>query len=370
MKQILLWLGVFFCNFGDAAGVIRIGHVNSMTGPEATFGMGSQKGVELAVKEINEAGGIRGKKIELVAADDQGKPDEAVTALTKLITQNKVVAVVGEAASSRMLAMAPIAQQFKVPLVSPSATNAKVTEVGDYIFRVCFIDPFQGPIVAKFLVENLKLKKVAILRDVRNDYSIGLANHFAEALKKFGGEVVSDLRYSAGDVDFRAQLTQIRAINPQAIFLPGYYTDVGLIARQARELGLKQPLLGGDGWSSPSLTQVGGKALNGAYFADHFAPDDTSARVQDFLKRFKKENGTEPNSSSALGYDAAKVILDAIKRSPDESPKAIREALAKTKDFPGVTGSITINAERNAEKPAVMLKVENGAIKFHSSLSL
>jgi branched-chain amino acid transport system substrate-binding protein len=232
------------------ANTIKIGEVGSMTGSEATFGISTHEGLQLAIKEQNAKGGIKGKKIELISLDDQGKPEEAAVATTKLITQDKVAAIVGEVASSRSLAMAPIAQKNKIPMVSPSSTNPKVTEVGDYIFRVCFIDPFQGAVMAKFASETLKAKKVAILRDVKSDYSVGLSNFFAEAFKNTGGEIVVDQSYSSGEVDFNSQLTSIRAKKPDAIFVPGYYTEVGLIAKQARKLGIKVPLLGGDGWDS------------------------------------------------------------------------------------------------------------------------
>lgn len=360
-----LWVAPLF-----GANTIRIGHVNSMTGPEAAFGSLTDKGVRLAVDEINEKGGVLGKKIELISLDDESKSDVAVTAITRLLTQDKVVAVLGESASTRTLAMAPIAQQAKIPLVSTSATNPKVTQIGDYIFRVCFIDPYQGPVVARFALSTLKTKRLAILKDIRNDYSIGLAKFFSEAVKNGGAEIVAEQSYSAGDVEYRAQLNAIRTAKPDAIFIPGYYTDVGLIARQAREMGLRQPLLGGDGWDSSTMLQVAGSALNGSYFANHYSPEDTSPRVKNFVDRFKKAYGVEPNSSAALGFDAARVVADAMTRAKSMNPEALRDALAKTVQFPGVTGNITINADRNAEKPAVILQVKNGQIHFHSSVTL
>ncbi|MEK7692285.1 MAG: ABC transporter substrate-binding protein, partial [Bdellovibrionota bacterium] len=208
-------------NAGDTS-VIRVGEVGSMTGNDATFGTSTHKGIELAFSEANKAGGILGKQLKLISLDDQGKPEEAATAVTKLITQDKVVAILGEVASSRSLAMAPIAQQNKIPMLSPSSTNPKVTEQGDYIFRVCFIDPFQGQVMAQFALDTLKVKKAAILRDVKNDYSIGLADYFVETFKKAGGEIVVDSSYSSGDIDFKSQLTAIKAKNPEAIFVPGY----------------------------------------------------------------------------------------------------------------------------------------------------
>ena len=355
----------------NAAGgdVIKIGEVGSMTGNEATFGMSTHNGIEMAVKQINEAGGIKGKKVEVISLDDQGKPDEAATAVTKLISQNGVSAILGEVASSRSLAMAPIAQQNKIPMVTPSSTNPKVTEVGDYIFRVCFIDPFQGHVMAKFATENLKAKKVAILRDVKNDYSVGLANFFSDTFKKTGGEIVVDQSYSAGDIDFKSQLTSIRTKNPDAIYVPGYYTEVGLIARQARDLGIKAPLMGGDGWDSPKLKEIGGQAIEGSYFSNHYSPEDKAQNVQDFISKFKTAYNVVPDGLAAMGYDAAKVLFDAMGRAKTLSNQDVRDALAQTKDYPGVTGRITINDKRDAVKSAVVLKVQGGDFKYQTTVS-
>ena len=347
---------------------IKIGEVGSMTGSEATFGQSTHNGIKLAVKEINAAGGIQGRKIELITLDNQGKPEEAATAVTRLITQDKVQAILGEVASSRSLAMAPIAQQNKVPMISPSSTNPKVTEVGDHIFRVCFIDPFQGTVMADFAAQALKLKKVAILRDVKNDYSVGLANYFTQAFTKHGGEIVLDQSYSAGDIDFKAQLTAIKAKKPEAIFVPGYYTEVGLIARQARGLGIKAPLMGGDGWDSPKLTEIGGKAVDGSFFSNHYSSEDKSPHVQDFIKRFKAEYNVTPDGLAAMGYDAAMVLFDAMKRTKTLSNKEVRDAIAATKDFQGVTGKITIDPNRNAVKSAVVLKVSGGDFKYETTI--
>ena len=348
--------------------VIKIGEVGSTTGSEATFGVATHQGVELAVNEINSTGGIKGKKLQVILLDDQGKPEEAATAVTRLITQDKVTAVIGEVASSRSLAMAPIAQQNKIPMISPSSTNPKVTDIGDYIFRVCFIDPFQGYVMAKFAAENLKFKRVAILRDVKNDYSVGLAKFFTETFKKLGGEIVVDQSYSAGDIDFKSQLTAIRAAKPEAIFVPGYYTEVGLIARQARSLGIKAPLLGGDGWDSPKLLQIGGKAIEGAYFSNHYSAEDKSPHVQAFIGRYRKEYKQVPSGLAAMGFDAAMVLADAMKRAKSMNPADIRAALATTKDFQGVTGRISIDQQRNAVKPAVVLKVVNGSFVYESTI--
>lgn len=352
-----------------AGDVIKIGEVGSLSGAEATFGQSTHQGIELALEEQNALGGIKGHKLALVTLDNQGKPEEAATATTKLITQDKVSAVLGEVASSRSLAMAPIAQQYGIPMVSPSSTNPKVTEQGDYIFRVCFIDPFQGTVMAKFAHDHLKAKKVAVLRDVKSDYSVGLADFFKETFVKMGGEIPVDQSYSAGDMDFKSQLTAIRATKPDAIFVPGYYSDVGLIARQARELGIKVPLLGGDGWDSPKLTEIGGAAMNGTYFSNHYSHQDVSPRVQDFVKKFKAKYGVVADGLAAMGYDAAKVLFDAMNRSSDFTGAKVRDALAATKNYPGVTGNITIDEKRNATKAAVVLKVEKGEFQYVSTVN-
>jgi len=337
---------------------IVIGEVGSMTGPEATFGQSTHKGIQLAIDEVNAKGGIKGKKLRLRSVDDQGKPEEAVSAMTSLITRDKVVAVLGEVASKISLQMAPKAQALKVPMISPSSTNVRVTQVGDYIFRVCFIDPFQGEVMAKFAKEKLGATQVAILRDAASDYSTGLADAFTKTFTALGGSVVVDESYHKGDVDFRAMLTKIKAANPQAIFVPGYYNDVGLVATQARQLGIEAPLLGGDGWDSEKLYEIGGKALEGSYFSNHYSVDDPAPRIQAFVAAYKaKFAGQAPDGLAAAGYDAMGVLASALERGADTQGPALRDAIAATKDFDGVTGRISIDAHRNAVKAAVVLKV-------------
>lgn len=353
----------------QATNVIRVGEVGSFTGDTATFGISTHQGIELATKELNKSGGLLGKQIEIIKYDDQGKEEEAATSTNRLISQDKVIAVLGEVASKRSKAMAHIAQEKKVPMVSPSSTNPGVTLIGDHIFRVCFIDPFQGAVMARFAFNELKARKVAILRDAGEDYSVGLADAFVKTFKELGGEIVIDQSYTNKDIDFKAQLTSIRGKQPQAIFVPGYYTQVGLIARQAKELGLKVPLMGGDGWDSPALFEIGGKAVEGHYISNHYSPDDTSEWVQNFIKRFKESYGVIPDGLAAQGYDAAMVLFDAIKRAGSTEAKSIRDALAATKDYQGVTGKISIDKDRNALKPAVVLKVENGKFKYVTSMS-
>jgi branched-chain amino acid transport system substrate-binding protein len=345
----------------EAAGPILIGEVGSMTGTEASFGQSTHKGVQLAIDELNAQGGIKGRKLRDLSIDDQGKPEEASSNVTELITREHVSAILGEVASSISLQMAPIAQSHQVPMVSPSSTNTKVTQVGDYIFRVCFIDPFQGQVMARFTKDDLNLGKVAIFRDIASDYSTGLADEFTATYKKSGGEIVADESYHKGDVDFRAQLTSLKAKNPQAIFIPGYYTDVGLIAKQARDLGIQAILLGGDGWDSEKLYEIGGKALEGSYFSDHYSVEDTSPRIKAFVDSYKKKFKDEvPNSLAAMGYDAMIVLADGMKRAEDLSGPKLRDALAATKNFEAVTGTISMDANRNAQKPAVVIKVAPG----------
>jgi branched-chain amino acid transport system substrate-binding protein len=356
---------------------IVIGEYGSMTGNEATFGISTSQGIKLAFEEINAAGGVKGKMLKLISLDDQGKPEEAASVVTKLITQNKVTAVIGEVASSRSLAAAPIAQQYKVPMISPSSTNPKVTEVGDYIFRVCFIDPFQGTVMAKFAAENLKFKKVAIMKDVKSDYSVGLADFFKKKFTELGGEIVAEQTYVANDIDFKAQITSIKSKKPQAIFIPGYYTEVGLIARQVRALGLtddsgkKTILLGGDGWDSSKLYEIGKDAIKGGYFSNHYTTDSADPRARNFIEKFKKTYNTKsaPDGLAALGYDAAKVLADAMNRAKTLSAADIRDALASIKDLPGVTGTISMDSNRNPTKSAVVVEVVGQDNKFVTNIN-
>jgi branched-chain amino acid transport system substrate-binding protein len=341
---------------------IVVGEYSSLTGGTATFGQSTHNAIVLAFDEINAAGGINGKKLKLLTEDDQSKPEEAATAATKLINQNRVVALLGEVASSRSLAAAPIAQANKVPMISPSSTNPKVTQVGDYIFRVCFLDSFQGAVVAKFVANTLKLKRVAVLYDVRNDYSVGLRGFFSDTFKGLGGQIIGEQSYSEGDSDFRAQLTQLKSLKPEAIYVPGYYTEAGTIARQARELGITVPLLGSDGWDSPKLFEIGGKAIEGSYLSNHYSVDDPDPVIQKFLSSYKAKYGAMPDALAALAYDAAKILADALKRAGSTEGPKLRDAIAATKDFQGVTGKITIGPDRNAIKPAFLLKV--GTTKF------
>ena len=373
LRRGLFTLGfVVASSFSLHAQEILIGQYASLTGSEATFGINSANGVALALEEVNSQGGVLdGRKIKIVTEDDQSKPGQPSAAVKKLISSDRVTAVIGEIASSRSLEAAPICQEAKIPMVSPGATNPRVTEAGDYIFRVCFIDPFQGTVMAKFALDNLKATKVAILTDVRNDYSVGLTKYFKEYFESHGGKVVLERSFSGGgtDRDFRAQLTSIKAAQPDAIFVPGYYTEAGLIAKQARSLGIKVPLLGGDGWDSPKLTEIGGSAIDGSYFSTHFSPKDTNPKVQDFVKRYQEKFKTMPDGMAPLGYDAMMVLAQAIKTAGSTDGAKIRDALAAVKDFDGVTGKITIDSKRNATKSAVVLKVNGQGNEFVASVA-
>ncbi len=345
---------------------IRIGEYASLTGKEASFGQQSHKGLTLAIEEINAAGGALGRKLELFTEDNQTKPGESATAAKKLISRNKVVALIGEVASGRSLEAAPIAQAAKIPMIAPAATNPKVTQTGNYIFRVCFIDPFQGTVMAKFAQNDLKAKRVAILSSVSNAYSVGLAKFFKETFVANGGLVVSEKNFSEGDKDFRAQLTAVKAANVDAIFVPSYYTEAALIARQARDLGLTVPLLGGDGWVADQLLEIGGDALNGCYYSTHFSPENQDPVVQAFVKKFKARWGANenPDAFAALGYDAAFVLVDAIKRAGTTDGPKLRDALAAIKNFAGVTGVTNIDANRDASKPAAIIAIKGGKLEF------
>jgi branched-chain amino acid transport system substrate-binding protein len=348
--------------------VVRIGEFGALTGDTATFGTTTHEGVQLAVDEINNGGGIKGKLIKLTTEDDQGKPDQAALVVEKLISRDQVQAVIGEVASSNSLAAAPLAQRAKIPMISPSSTNPKVTQQGDYIFRVCFIDPFQGKVAAKFAHETLRARTAAILRDQKSDYSLGLADVFSKEFTAAGGTIVDDKAYTAGDVDFKGQLTGLRDKKPDVIYVPGYYGEVGLIAKQARGLGLEQPLLGGDGWESEELYKIGGAALDGCYFSNHSAPDSTEPQVHAFVDKYNARWHHSPGALAMLGYDAVKFLAAAMAKAPDLSGPSLRDALAATQDFPGVTGNISMDANRDAVKSAVILQIRGGKAHYMATV--
>jgi branched-chain amino acid transport system substrate-binding protein len=348
---------------------IRIGFFGALTGPTATFALAGRNGARLAVEEANRAGGVLGRKIELLVEDDRGEASEAASAATKLITRDRVVALIGEFASSRSLAAAPIAQSQGIPMISPTSTNVEVTRKGDYIFRACFVDAYQGRVLASFARQNLKAATAALLVDSRNDYSVGLAEAFRADFAAAGGRIVAETKYSEGDSDFSAQLTALVPQKPDVLIVPGYYTDAGLIARQARALGLSSVLMGGDGWDSPKLVEIGGTALEGAYFSNHYSVDDPSEAARSFVATYRSTYGTDPDSIAASSYDAARMLFDAMRRAGSTEGRPLRDAIGKTTGFAGVTGGITMDENRNPVKSAVVLKIENGRFRFAASVS-
>lgn len=345
---------------GGGGSTILVGEFGSMTGSEATFGKSTDLGIQLAVEECNAAGGINGKKIELKSYDDKGDPQEAQNCVMRLASEDHCVAILGEVASSLSKAGGQRAQKLHVPMISPSSTNPEVTQIGDMIFRVCFLDDFQGFVGAKFATETLKAKKAALLYDQKQAYSTGLKDDFKKAFTGMGGSICSEQAYSGGDQDFNAQLTAIRDAQPDVIYVPGYYTEVGNIALQCQKLGIKAPLLGGDGWDSPKLAEIGKDAIEGSYWSTHYSDEESRPEVQAFAAKFKKKNPDyPPDSLVALGYDAASLLFDAMKRAKSLEGADLAAAIAATKDFKGVTGIITIDANRNARKSAVVVQLKN-----------
>ena len=360
----------------SASSPIVIGEFASMTGAQATFGSSTDKGVQLAAAEINKAGGIDGHQVAIHLENDEGQPDAAATAVKKLITEDKAIAILGEVASKNSIAAAPFCNSNKVPMISPSSTNPKVTQTGPYIFRVCFIDPFQGTVAAKFVTGTLKAKTAAILYDKTSDYSNGLQDFFQKAFVAQGGKVLLVRTYQAGDPDFRSSLTTIKAANPDILYVPGYYNEVGTIARQARQLGIAAPLVGGDGWESPKLIEGAGGpggALEGCYFTDHSALDERDPVVKKFVESYKAANGGQsPDALTGQGYDAAGVLFAAIKTAgkpdggdynSDAFRAKLRDAIAATAGYKGATGDITLDADRNAKKAAVVLQIKGSNYK-------
>jgi branched-chain amino acid transport system substrate-binding protein len=339
---------------------IRIGHYASLTGSQATFGQSTDNGIRLAVEAVNQAGGLHGKKIRLITYDDRGDAKEAGTAVTRLINRDQVAAVLGEVASGLSLAGAPVCQESGVPMVTPSSTAPEITAVGDRIFRVCFMNRFQAYACAKFAREQLKAQTAAILYDQKLAYSVGLADEFQKQFEAMGGHIATRLSYQEGDQDYSAQLTSIRSSKPDIVFVPGYYTDAGNIAVQARKLGIRVPLVGGDGWDSAKLAEIGGEAIDGCYFCSHYFQQDPRPRVQEFLRDYQKQFSTAPDAMAALGFDAANILLAAIKKAPSAAGSDVAAALAATANFDGVTGRISIDPNRNAVKPAVILEMKHG----------
>ncbi|MEW6081053.1 MAG: ABC transporter substrate-binding protein [Bacillota bacterium] len=344
---------------------IKIGIIAPMTGETPTFGASTRDGVLLAVEEYNAKGGVLGRQIEWVLEDDKGDAVEAANAGRKLVNQDKVVAIIGSVYSVCSLAIAPIAQEAKIPMISPTSTNERVTLTGDYIFRACFIDPFQGFVMAKFSTENLQAKTAAVLYDIENDYTKGLAEEFKKHLENMGGTVVAFETHASGDQDFRAQLTKIKAAEPEVLFLPQYYQTAALQAKQVREMGWDVQMLGADGWDSPDLISIAGDAIEGGYHANHYSPDSDTPVAQAFLKAYNDKYGKTPDALAALAYDAALILFEAIEKAGSTEGSAIRDAMAAT-DLEVVSGKTTYDANRNPIKAAVVNKIENGKFKFYT----
>lgn len=353
----------------DGSETIKVGVNLELSGAVASYGQSLEEGLDLAIEEINKEG-IDGKKIELVKVDNKSEAAEATNGAIKLASQDKVVAIIGAATSTNTLAQVQVAQDNKIPLITPTGTNPTVTydkgKLNDYIYRTCFIDPFQGTVAANFATEELGVKNAAILIDSSSDYAKGLADSFKGSFEKKGGKVVGEEAYVAKDTDFRAILTRIKSKNPELVFLPGYYEEVGLILKQARELGLDVPFVGGDGWDSPKLVEIAGaKALDNTFITNHYSSGDEDESIQAFVKAFKaKYSDKSPDAFNALGYDTGYFLADAIERAGEADPAKIQKALAETKDLALVSGTMTLDEKHNPVKSATILKYENGEQKF------
>ena len=357
---------------GSGGGEIVIGEYASFTGPQADFGHQTDQGIKQAFEEVNAAGGIdvAGKKmtVKLETEDDASDATKADTAVKRLVDEKNVIAVLGEVASSCSLAGGKVCQDKGVPMISPSSTNVNVTVGRDYVFRVCFLDSYQAAVVARFAHDGLKANTAAIFTNKGEAYSVGFSDEFEKAFVKYGGKIAAKQTYGSKDQDFRSSLTALKAANPDVILVPGYYGDSGQIVKQARDQGINIPILGGDGWSSSQLLTIGGSAVNGCYFSDHMSIKDPRPTVQNFVSGYKKKYNVDPTSMSALGYDAAKILFASISRAKSTGKKAIRDAIAQTRDFDGVSGNISIDENRNAKKSAVMIAVKNNSFDYAATI--
>jgi branched-chain amino acid transport system substrate-binding protein len=348
---------------------IPIGAFLSLSGADSTFGTDTRDGIELATEEVNAAGGVHGKKIRVIYEDNKSLPQEASNKVRQLIDRDKVVAILGEVASSRSMAGGLIANSKKVPMVTPSSTAVDVTKDREYVFRTCFTDDQQGEVAGRFVKEKLGRESVAIFFAAQDTYSSGLAQSFKRGFEKVGGKVVLEKGYQKGETNFTTYLTELKGSNPDAIFAPVYYNDMVQIARQAKQVGIPGSMfVGGDGWDSANLLEGAAGELEGAHFTNHYAPDVPWENSQKFIQAFQAKYKRAPNSLSAQGYDAARLLYDAIARAPEVTPEAIKNALADTKEFAGATGNITIDKNHNANKPIVVVKIEDKAFKYAGML--
>ncbi len=353
---------------------IKIGANFELTGGVAQYGQSAANGIKLAFEEANAKGGVLGKKLVLVSADNKSEPSESANAITKLITRDKVVAVLGPAASSNVLATVQVAEDNKIPLLTPTGTNPKITfengKVRKYVFRSCFIDPFQGTVMANFAAKSLKAKTAAIYVDSSSDYSKGLATIFEQSFVKNGGKIVTQEAFLQKDQDYKATLTKIKATNPDVIYIPAYYEEVSKIIKQARELGITVPLLGTDGWDSPKLAEIAGaKALNNTFFSNHYSAQDKDPRVQKFVAAYKKKYNQEPDALAVLGYDGALMMIDAIKRANSADPAKIRDALEKTAKLQVVTGVLSLDSKHDPVKSAIIIEMKDGKQTFREKIN-
>ncbi len=368
LLTILIMLSGLVTGCGDTTSKdIKIGVVYELTGNTATFGTAAANGAKLAFKEINANGGVLGKQIQPVIADNKGEPAESTNAMTKVITQDKVVAVTGFTVSSCGIAGSTVAEVNKTPFVAAATTNPKVTldeksgKAKDYVFRACFIDPFQGTVAANFALNSLNVKTAVVLIDNSSDYSKGLSQFFKASYTKGGGQILAEEAYLQKDQDFKAILTKIKALNPELIYLPGYYEEVGKIIKQAREMGITVPFLGGDAWDSPKLAEIAGPApLNNTHFTNFYSNEDTSPASRAFVEAYKKEYNQVPDSMAAMGYDAAYLLVDAIKRANSTEGEKIREALVATQGFKSVSGDMNLTSTHDAIRSAVIIELQDG----------
>ena len=349
---------------------VRIGAFMSLTGDTAQYGISALNGYRMAVEEANATGGAGGRRVELIVQDTRSDGVETEVVVGRLVREVKVHALLGEIVSSRSLAAARVAQREGVPMLTPSATSPDVTAVGSYVFRSCYTDTFQGAAIAHFAAGQLGARRAAFLVDRDQRYSVELARVIGEDFIRHGGEVVVTQEYSEGAADFSVQLAEIGAATPDVVFIPGYYLEAGLLARQARLLGIEVPLVGGDGWDSPRLYEIGGQAIAGGFYSSHFSAEDPDPQVQRFVADYRRLFLATPDSFAATAYDAARVMLAAVARAPKLERAAIRDALAETRDFPGVTGAVTFDAERNAVKSVVVVRIgDSGRLSVESHVS-
>lgn len=342
---------------------IPVGAFLPLSGSETAFGQAAVEGIKLAVSQINAGGGLEGRPVHLILRDTNSKGSEAARIVRQLVAEDKVVALLGEIASENSLQAAPVAAELGIPMISPGSTHADVTKAGPGIFRVCYVDPFQGRVMSKF-ARSIGVTKAAILFDPSNPYSAGLAQSFEEDFVARGGAITAKETCDKGAPDFSAQLEAIKAKQPDVIFLPVYFAQAATIIKQARPLGIDQPFIGADGWESPEFLKIGGDATNNTYFASHFSAGEPSERTRTFVNSFTTEYGHEPLALAALGYDAMNFLADGIRRAAGTGPAALQKALAETKDFPGVTGAITLDADRNPAKSAIVVRVDAGKFNY------